>query len=176
MIKKCLILAGGLGTRLKPLTDNTPKPLIKVANKPIIEHIIDGLALHGIDEIIINTHYLATQINEKLETRALFYHVNKLLGHKGTIFALRKWLEDEDFWVINGDTMTDLNYTEMANVHKTGTITAFMDSEYRSGGTWIYPKEFFTQEVPVIPYRPLANFWDCGTPEKLEIVRKIYEK
>ena len=175
MIRRAVILAGGLSTRLKPLTDKEPKPLIKVAGKPIIEHLIDGLSLHGIDEVIINTHYLATQINEKLETRALYYHVNKLLGHKGTIFALRKWLKNEDFWVINGDTLTDLNYTEMANYHKSGTITVFMDSEYRSGGTWIYPQEFFNMEVPIVPYRPNANFWDCGTPEKLELARKIYE-
>lgn len=175
MIKRAVILAGGLGTRLKPLTNSEPKPMIRVAGKPIIEHIIDGLSLHGIDEIIINTHYLADQINEKLESRALYYHVNKLLGHKGTIFALRKWLEDGDFWCINGDTLTDLNYTEMSNFHKSGTITAFMDSEYRSGGTWIYPKEFFSQDVTVRPFRPNYSFWDCGTPEKLETVKKIYE-
>lgn len=171
---KALILAGGLGTRLGKLTKNTPKPLITVAGKPIIEHIVDRLNLHGIHDIIINTHYLATQINEKLETRALYYHVNQLLGHKGTIFALKPWLKDEDFFTINGDTLTDLSYTEMMLVHKPKTITAFMDSEWRCGGTWIYSKEIFTQDLPVIPYRPHAEFFDTGTPEKLEKARKYY--
>lgn len=171
---KALILAAGLGTRLGELTKNTPKPLIEINDKPVIEHIIDNLNLHGIYDIIINTHYLATQINEKLETRALYYHVNQLLGHKGTIFALKNWLESEDFYVVNGDTMTDLNYTEMRLFHKPKTITVFMDKEWRAGGTWIYPKEVFTEEPQVNPYRPHAEFFDIGTPDKLEKARKYY--
>lgn len=157
------------------MTKKTPKPLITVAGKPVIEHIIDRLNLHGISEIIINTHYLATQINERLETRALYYHVNQLLGHKGTIFALKPWLQDGDFYVSNGDTLTDLNYTEMRLIHKPKTITMFMDAEWRGAGTWIYSKEVFTEELPVIPYRPHANFWDIGTPDKLAKAKEFYE-
>ncbi len=172
-----ILLAGGLGSRLGDLTKTTPKPLIKVADKPIIEHIVDNLNLHGIHDIIINTCYLATQINEKLETRALYYHVNNLLGHKGTIFALRNWLGDKPFLVINADTLTDLNYTEMINLHKEGTITCFMDSEYRAGGTWVYDENYFEDSnIPVIPYRPHSYFFDTGTPEKLEKARKVYEE
>lgn len=172
---RALILAGGMGKRLGELTKSTPKPLIEVAGKPIIEHIIDNLNLHGVYDIIINTHYLATQINKRLETRALYYHVNKLLGHKGTIFALKNWLKDEDFLVINGDTLTTLNYTEMMNIHKPKTITMYMDSEWRGGGTWIYSKDVFKNELPVIPYRPHADFYDTGTPEKLEKAREVYK-
>lgn len=173
---KALILAGGMGTRLKPITDKIPKPLVKVADKPVIEHIVDNLNLHGIHDIVINTHYLATQINEKLETRALYYHVNKLLGHKGTIFALKNWL-GEKFLVINGDTLTDLNYIEMLNLHKEGTITCFMDAEYRAGGTWVYDKSFFEHgNIPIVPYRPHSYFFDTGTIEKLELAKKAYEE
>ncbi len=171
-----ILLAGGLGSRLGDLTKTTPKPLIKVADKPIIEHVVDNLNLHGIHDIIINTSYLATQINEKLETRALYYHVNKLLGHKGTIFALSSWLGDGPFFVINGDTLTDVNYTEMLNQHKMGSITCFMDSEYRAGGTWIYDKSYFLDpNIPVFPYRPHSYFYDTGTPEKLQKAREAYE-
>ncbi len=173
---KAILLAGGLGTRLGELTKKTPKPLIKVADKPIIEHIVDNLNLHGIHDIIINTCYLATQINEHLETRALYYHVNKLLGHKGTIFALSSWVKGDPFFVINADTLTDLNYVEMLSTHKMGSVTCFMDSEYRAGGTWIYDDSYFTNpNVPVFPYRPHSYFLDTGTPEKLELARKIYE-
>ena len=172
---RAVILAGGYGKRLGSLTKNTPKPILKVADKPVIEHIVDNLNLHGIQDIIINTHYLATQINEKLETRALYYHVNKLLGHKGTIFALKNWLGNK-FLVINGDTLTDLNYTEMLNIHKEGTITCFMDQEYRAGGTWVYDKSFFENpNIPIVAYRPHSYFFDTGTLEKLEKAKEAYE-
>jgi Nucleoside-diphosphate-sugar pyrophosphorylase involved in lipopolysaccharide biosynthesis/translation initiation factor 2B, gamma/epsilon subunits (eIF-2Bgamma/eIF-2Bepsilon) len=173
---KALLLAGGKGTRLGKLTENTPKPLIKVADKPIIEHLVNNLNLYGIYDIIIHTSYLATQINEKLETRALYYHMNKSLGHKGTIFALKSWLKGEPFFVINADTLTNINYTDMMNFHKLGTVTCFMDAEYRAGGTWIYDDTLFVNSVlDIRPYRPHSYFYDTGTPEKLELARLAYE-
>ena len=97
---KAILLCGGYGTRLGTLTKNLPKPLIKVGGKPVLEHIIDRLNLHGINEIIINTHYLPVAINEHIETRALYYHVNRLLGHKGTIYALKEWIVGDFFLML----------------------------------------------------------------------------
>ncbi len=172
---KCLILAGGRGTRLGEITKNLPKPLVKVANKPVIEHIIDRLNLHGIHQIIINTHYLAEAITEEMESKALYYYVPQLLGHKGTIYALKEWLQDDDFMVVNADTLSDVNYSEMMQNHKEGTITVYMD-EWRAAGTWIYSKDYFKGELPVIPYRPHSNWFDVGTPERLAEAKEFYEK
>jgi NDP-sugar pyrophosphorylase family protein len=65
----CVIMAGGKGERLKPLTDQIPKPLLPVGEKPIIEHLIDHYANYGIENIFITTNYLSDQLNTFIETK-----------------------------------------------------------------------------------------------------------
>lgn len=174
MIKTC-ILGGGYGTRLGTLTKNLPKPLIKVGSKTVLEQLIDRLNLHGIYQIIINTHYLPVQINNSLETRALYYHVTRLLGHKGTIYALKDWLDGDYFFVINGDTLSNVNYREMINLKEPDKILALMD-ENRAAGTWLYPPKYFTDsELPIKPYRPNDLIWhDIGDRQRLKKAREYY--
>jgi NDP-sugar pyrophosphorylase family protein len=173
---KCLILSAGYGTRLGKLTKDIPKPMIEIGGKPIILHIVDHLALHNLSELIINVHYLPEVIIDQLQSKALYYYEPKLLGHKGTIFALKKWLEGEPFLVLNGDTLTNLNYTEMIKAHKEGTITVAMD-EYRAVGSWIYPKGYFDNpDIPIMPFRQVNLEWqDVGNPQRLEQARIKYE-
>ena len=64
-----MVLAAGLGTRLRPLTDNQPKPLINVADKPLIDYALDRFAAAGVERAIVNVHYLASMIEDHLETR-----------------------------------------------------------------------------------------------------------
>ena len=61
---KAVILAGGEGTRLRPLTSNTPKPMMTLANKPMMEHIVNLLVLHGFDDIVVTVAFLANQIRD----------------------------------------------------------------------------------------------------------------
>ena len=61
---KAVILAGGEGTRLRPLTSNTPKPMMPLANKPMMEHIVNLLARHGFDDIVVTVAFLANQIRD----------------------------------------------------------------------------------------------------------------
>ena len=173
---KAIVLAGGYGTKLGTLTKNLPKPLIEVAGKPVLQHIIDRLNLHGIYQIIINTHYLPVHINKAIETRALYYHVPRLLGHKGTIYALKDWIKDDYFFVINGDTLSNVNYTEMINLKRENEILALMD-ENRCAGTWLYPPKFLeNSNLSIRPYRPNDLVWyDIGTRSRLKEARKYYE-
>ena len=178
MIKAC-VLGGGYGTRLGDLTKNLPKPLLEIGGKTVLERIIDRLNLHGIHEIIINTHYLPVHINKSLEMRALYYHVPRLLGHKGTIYALKEWIKDDAFFVINGDTLSNVNYTEMINIHRdwhSKEIIALMD-ENRCAGTWLYPPEYLNNsQLAIRPYRPDDLEWvDIGTVENLEKAKQMYE-
>lgn len=172
---KAIILAGGYGTRMGTLTKNLPKPLIKVGNKSVLEQIVDRLNLHGIYSVIINTHYLPVHINNALETRALYYHVPRLLGHKGTIYALKDWIKDDYFFVINGDTLSNVNYSEMLNLKKKDEILALMD-ENRAAGTWLYPPSYLTNsELPIRPYRPNDLDWqDIGDKKRLKEARRKY--
>lgn len=173
---KVIILAAGYGTRLGELTKNKPKPIIEIAGKPIIAYIIERLHLHGITEIIVNIHYLPAEIYNYLGGHVLYSYEQKLLGHRGTILSLRNWLKDDNFFVINGDTLTDLNYSEMIAQYKDGSIMVAMD-EWRAIGSWIYSKEYFSNEnLPVVPYRPSDLHWfDTGTPQRLEDARRYFE-
>lgn len=174
---KAICLSGGYGTRLGTLTKNLPKPLIKIGGKTVLEHIIDRLNLHGIYQIIINTHYLPIQINDKLETRALYYHVNQLLGHEGTIYALKDWIKDDYFFVLNGDTISNINFTDMWNKREPDQIVQLMDG-HRAAGVWLYPPAFLLKsDLPIKPYRPVDLIWhDIGTPERLKKAREYYGK
>lgn len=174
MIAICL--SAGYGTRLGKRVKDVPKPMLEIQGKPILQHIIDHLSLHGIDELIINLHYLPDAIINEIQSKALYYYEPKLLGHKGTVFALRKWLEGKPFLVINGDTLTNLNYTEMIKSHKKGSITVAMD-EYRSIGSWIYPEDYFDNpEMSITPFRQANLEWtDIGVPERLEEAKLKYE-
>lgn len=120
---KAIILAGGLGTRLKPLTDNTPKPLLPIKGKPIIEHAINNFKKHGIKDIILSVGFRADKIKEyfgdgsKLGVNISYCIEDEPLGTGG---AIKKAAENinETFIAINGDNLSDVNWTEIINAHK----------------------------------------------------------
>ena len=173
---KGLILAAGRGTRLGELTKHQPKPTIEVGGKTILQRIIENLHSHGIYQIIINCHYLPLIIEEKIGSNALYFYEEVMLGHDGTISALKSWLKGDDFFVLNGDTISNVNLTEMKKQHKKGTISILMEN-WRACGTWIYPKEYFEiKDIPIIPYRPSGLMWfDIGTSERLEKAREYFK-
>ena len=149
---------------------------MKVGKKFFILYIIDRLNIHVISQIIINTHFLPVHINKVLETRALYYHVPRLLGHQGTIFALREWLQDDFFFVLNGDTLSNINFTDMMNLKQEDEILAAMD-ENRAVWTWLYPPLYFKNtNLPIRPYRPTDLIWhDIGRIESLQAAREYYD-
>ena len=157
------------------MTKNKPKPTIEIGGKTVLQRIIDNLHSHNIYKIIINCHYLPVIITEKVGADCLYFYEERLLGHEGTISALKNWL-DEDFYVCNGDTISNINYTEMAMRHKPSTISVAMDS-WRAIGTWLYSVDYLTNpDLPVKPYRPQNLVWhDIGTTERLGAAKKYYE-
>lgn len=124
------------------LTKYHPKPTLKIGNKTVIERIIDNLHLHGVFEILVNVHYLPVKIITEVTSNALYYYEPQLLGHEGTIVALKEWLKDEKFFVINGDTISTVNFTEMRQIHRENTISVLMD-QWRCAGVWLYSPEYF---------------------------------
>ena len=116
---KAMILAAGRGERLKPLTNSTPKALIKVNNQSLIEKHLHALASSGFTEIVINTSYLANQIEEavgngeKFGIKVIFSREQKeILGTGGGIFNALPLLGDTDILVINADVYTDYVFTQ----------------------------------------------------------------
>ena len=110
-----VVMAGGKGERLKPLTDNTPKPLLKVGNKPIMEHNLDRLALFGIDDFWISIKYLGEQIENyfgKGTEKNIRIEYVKELESMGTIGAISKIenFEHDFILVTNSDLLTNIDY------------------------------------------------------------------
>ena len=125
---KALILAGGRGKRLRPLTDKIPKSLIPINKKPLIQYTIKYLKKFEINEIIICTGYKSKQIQNFLKKKKNFgckieYSIEtKPLGTAGAIRNAIKNLSDESFLVINGDIITNINLKKILN--KPNTIAA----------------------------------------------------
>lgn len=118
---KAFILAAGLGTRLKNLTKELPKPLIKVKGKSLLEWNILKLKTAGIDHIIINTHYLGSRIKEaigdgeKFNIKISYSHEEKILGTGGALIKAKKLIGDAPFLIISGDLWTDYPFSRLIN-------------------------------------------------------------
>ncbi len=122
---KAMIFAAGLGTRLRPLTDNCPKALVKVAGRPMLEHVIRHLISYGFTDIVVNIHHFGQQIIDFLEANDNFGadikisdERGELLDTGGGILKARPLLDDgQPFLVHNADIMTDLNLADFYNWH-----------------------------------------------------------
>ena len=118
-----VIIAGGFGKRLNPLTNNIPKPLVRINGKPIIEHIIDKAISEGFRRFIISTGYMASKIEKYLKRgthkkiEITFIKENKPLGTAGFIFLLKKF-KFKNFFITNGDVLTRFKYVNLLNFHK----------------------------------------------------------
>ncbi len=118
-MKTAMILAAGRGERLRPLTDETPKPLIKVAGKSLIEYHLENLAAAGYNEIIINTAWLAEKIHQQLGDGS-DYGLNiqysdegEALETAGGIINALPLLGNEPFLVVNGDIWCDFDFSTL---------------------------------------------------------------
>jgi NDP-sugar pyrophosphorylase family protein len=116
---KAIILAGGRGKRLRPITDYVPKPLVPIKNVPIIEWQLKYLKKFGISEVIICTGYKQEMIENHLNMKDLGikikFSIEKTpLGTGGAIKKAGKWIKDKSFFVINGDTITNIDLKKLA--------------------------------------------------------------
>ena len=116
-IKKAMILAAGLGKRMRPLTEKTPKPLIKIGPKNLLERSIELLIKMSIDELVINSHYLFQEIDNFLKTKNYGISITlikeeELLDTGGGILNATKKFENDPFFVLNPDTIWNKNYYE----------------------------------------------------------------
>jgi len=123
-----MILCAGFGTRLSHLTKNSPKPMLKLGDKPILEHTIEHLKKHEIKDIVINLHYLADHITSYFGDGSSFgvhitysYEENPL-GTSGAVKKVQDILSKADnFLILYGDVVTNQNYTDLISHHKSKT-------------------------------------------------------
>ena len=107
---KAMVLAAGLGLRMRPLTDHMPKPLVRVAGQPLLDHVLDKLAGAGVSEAVVNVHYLPDQIIQHTASRAkpriiISDERDVVLGTGGAVVKALPLLGKEPFFHLNADTM-----------------------------------------------------------------------
>ena len=118
-----IIMAGGFGKRLGELTKNTPKPMLKVEGKPILEHIILQLCQHGFNNLYISTHFLSEKIiNYFQDGKRWGVSINYLkeevpLGTAGSLSLLEEYNAKQPVIITNGDLLTSINYADLLNYH-----------------------------------------------------------
>lgn len=123
-MRKAFILGAGLGTRLRPLTDTLPKPLIPLHNRPLVTHALDHCLASGLTDIAINTHHLPeaweAAFPEKRYKNAqlTFFHEPNLLETGGGIKNIEDWIAGEALLIYNGDILTDLSLSELIATHE----------------------------------------------------------
>lgn len=167
---RAVLLAAGRGTRLRPLTDSTPKCLLKVGGRSLLDLWLDALAAVGVDEVLVNVHHLAERVQRHVALRngaapdVRTVHEPQLLGSAGTLLANRQFLEEEEmFLAVNADNLTDFDLCALVDAHRGGdaiaTITVFRAPRPSECGVVEVREGLVTgfEEKPQAPRSNLAN-------------------
>jgi NDP-sugar pyrophosphorylase family protein len=175
---KAVIIAGGLGTRLRPLTYNVPKPIVPVANRPFMLHQIELLKQHGITEIILSLHYLMDEIKAALGDGRkygvkLYYSQEKQpLGTAGAVKNAEEHFGDELLLIFNGDVLTDINLTQVVAFHKKSkaraTLTLTRVDDPTAYGLIVTDKHgVVSQFIEKPSWEQVANIKKIGTADTI---------
>ena len=166
---KALLLAAGLGTRLRPITNNIPKCLVPINNKPLLQYWLENLSKIGINEFIINTHYFNEKveefvINSEFKDRITLVYEEKLLNTGGTVLANKEYFEyDESFMLIHADNLCFCNFDKFIQSHRTKkdnceiTMMLFQTKTPKSCGIVELDKDGIVQEFHEKVEKPPSN-------------------
>ena len=138
---RALLVAGGFGTRLRPITERIPKCLVPIANRPLLDYWISALCEAGVLKILINTHYLAEQVESfcdahRYKERLEIVHERALLGTAGTLIANRHFFSEEPFLFAHADNLSAFS------------IASFVETFKRRGSEQIGTMMTFQTEMP----------------------------
>ena len=149
-IKKAMVFAAGLGTRLKPFTDNHPKALFQINGKTLLEKNIEYLKKYGVNDIIINVHHFADQIKEHVANRhnwgikiSFSDESNELLDTGGGLIKAAYFFDNtENFILYNADILTDLALNKMMEYHlKNNPIATLSVSDRKSSRYFLFDQD-----------------------------------
>ena len=121
---KAVVMAGGEGTRLRPLTSSRPKPLVPILNKPCMQHTIELLKRYGITDIVVTLYYLADEIEgyfgdgSELGVNLIYTVEDTPLGTAGSVKKAEEYLKDDTFIIVSGDALTDLDVEKALAYHQ----------------------------------------------------------
>ncbi len=163
-----MVLAAGLGTRLRPLTYEITKPMVPVLDRPVMAHILDLLDRHGFEETIANLHYFPDSIREHFGERVTYRFEPELLGTAGGVRACAEFFGEDSFLVISGDALTDIDLTALAARHREAggiaTLAVKKVPDTREFGVVLHDRDGRItgfQEKPR-PDEALSDLGNCG--------------
>jgi mannose-1-phosphate guanylyltransferase/mannose-1-phosphate guanylyltransferase/phosphomannomutase len=163
-----MVLAAGLGTRLRPLTYEITKPMVPVLDRPVMEHILELLERHGLTEVIANLHYFPDSIREHFGERLEYVYEPELHGTAGGVRECAPFFAGEAFLVISGDALTDIDLTALVARHRDSggiaTLAVKQVSDTREYGVVLHDRDGRItgfQEKPA-PEEALSNLGNCG--------------
>jgi mannose-1-phosphate guanylyltransferase len=169
---KAFLLAAGIGSRLRPITDATPKCMLPVGGRPLLDIWLDAFARAGVDEVLVNLHYLPEIVQNHLAERTGVPVVRmsfepQLLGSAGTLLAHRQWVADEDFFVAcNADNLTDFDLRSLIDAHRENgaiaTLTAFHSPNPSSGGVMEVDSHGTVVGFDEKPEHPVSDLVNAG--------------
>jgi mannose-1-phosphate guanylyltransferase/mannose-1-phosphate guanylyltransferase/phosphomannomutase len=164
-----MVLAAGLGTRLRPLTYEIPKPMVPVLDRPVMAHIVDLLDRHGFEHVIANLHYFPDTIRDYFGDRVTYRYEEELLGTAGGVRNCSDFLTvDGAFLIISGDALTDIDLRAMEARHRAAggiaTLAVKRVADTREYGVVIHDADGRIsgfQEKPE-PAEALSDLGNCG--------------
>lgn len=120
---KAVVLVGGEGTRMRPLTETVPKPLLPLVDRPILDHVLDHLVAHGVEEVVMSSPYLEATFEPFIASRGgspriVWVTEREPLGTGGAIVSVLDRLGDQPFLALNGDILTDLDLAALIARHR----------------------------------------------------------
>jgi mannose-1-phosphate guanylyltransferase len=165
---KAMVLAAGLGTRLRPLTYEIPKPMVPVLDRPVMAHIVDLCRRQGFDQLIANLHYFPDTIRDYFGDSIEYRFEEELMGTAGGVRNVRDFFGDDPVLIISGDALTDLDLNKLLERHRSaggiGTLTVKRVDDTREYGVVLHDNDGRIsgfQEKPH-PDEALSDLGNCG--------------
>lgn len=174
MIVKTFLLVAGRGERLRPLTDNIPKCLLPINGRPLLQIWLEHLERSGIDEVLINTHWLHEQVvsfvkrwtTDHNKMQVVLFHEPTLLGSGGTVWANREWAGCGPFFIIYGDNLTRFDLQKMLTFHNKYrqplTIRVYRPADPKRSAIVCLDKDDIITEFEEKPQKPRSDLGAGG--------------
>ena len=169
---KAFLLAAGVGSRLRPITDTVPKCLVPVGGQPMLDVWLDAFDRAGVDEVLVNLHHLPDVVRHHLEQRdgtpsVLTFFEPELLGSAGTLVANRAWVDgDEMFLACYADNLTDFDLCSLVQTHREhgaiATLTVFHSERPSAGGVMELDATGMIVGFEEKPANPVSDLVNAG--------------
>jgi mannose-1-phosphate guanylyltransferase len=184
---KAFLLAAGIGSRLRPITDAIPKCMVPVGGQPLLGIWLDAFDRAGVDEVLVNLHHLPDVVRRYLEGRAgtpavRAFFEPELLGSAGTLAANRAWVEGEEmFLACNADNLTDFDLRSLVETHRKhgemATLTVFHSERPSAGGVVELDPAGTVTGFAEKPRQPVSDLVNAGMyafrPDVLDVLDEL---